>query len=399
MKRKRIPTEWFLGNKNNNDEKGIGHTIKPVVCILCATVCSLLVTSCGNAKNDETPRTVETTVSASSVSAIFAKAEEACEDGNVALCGFYVGMDKSDAEMLVKHYRLKDDEYAVIGDPVWRIRFSLKAIRRITDGGNTREELFQAVANRIGDFKGSRGRFWHETIDGYLVLLSEHGVAMTEGWETETIMNRVREDTVTKSSSRNIQNILSSMVRIPEKPFLIGKFEVTQAQWAAVMGDNPSFSPDGDHPVENVSWDNCQEFLKKLNALPAVKNSGQMFRLPTEEEWEFACRAGATGKYCKLANGTEVTENTLGQVGWFGDNSNNQTHSVGQKQPNAFGLYDMYGNVWEWTSTAVGENRVVRGGGWGLSVGDREYSFRFSDSPSYRGDGLGFRLCASGRAD
>ena len=399
MKRKRIPTEWFLGNKNNNDEKGIGHTIKPVVCILCATVCSLLVTSCGNAKNDETPRTVETTVSVSSVPAIFAKAEEACEDGNVALCGFYVGMDKSDAETLVKHYRLKDDEYFIIGDPVWKIKFSLKGIRRITKGGNTKEELFQAIANQVGDFKGFRGSFLHETIDGFVVLMSDSGVDMREREGRHTIEDRAREKTVTKSSSRDVQNLLASMVRIPGKPFLMGKFEVTQAQWAAVMGHNPSGYPDSDYPVENVSWDDCQEFLKKLNALPAVKNSGKTFRLPTEEEWEFACRSGATGEYCKLANGTEIMNDTLNEVAWYQDNSNWRPHPVGQKQPNAFGLYDMLGNVDEWTSTADGEYRVYRGGGCDDSAAYCESSNRHRNSPSNRDLYLGFRLCASGRAD
>ena len=372
-------------------------TIRSAICILCATVCLLLVTSCGNAKNDETPRTVETTVSVSSVPAIFAKAKAARDDGNVALCGFYVGMDKSDAEALVKHYRLKDDEYFVIGDSVWQIKFSLKGIRRITNGGNTKEELFQAIANQVGDFKGSRGFFLHETIDGFVVLMSDSGVDMREGEGRHTIEDRAREKTVTKSSSRDVQNLLASMVRIPGKPFLMGKFEVTQAQWAAVMGNNPSGYPDSDYPVENVSWDDCQEFLKKLNALPAVKNSGKTFRLPTEEEWEFACRSGATGEYCKLANGTEIMNDTLNEVAWYQANSNWRPHPVGQKQPNAYGLYDMLGNVDEWTSTADGEYRVYRGGGW--YDGSCGSSLRRRDSPSFRLSALGFRLCASGRAD
>ena len=89
--------------------------------------------------------------------------------------------------------------------------------------------------------------------------------------------------------------------------FWIGKFEVTQAQWEAVMGENPSDFKDADNPVENVSWDDCQEFLKKLNALSAVKESGLVFRLPAEKEWEYACRAGSTGDFCKLAEGTEIS--------------------------------------------------------------------------------------------
>ena len=193
--------------------------------------------------------------------------------------------------------------------------------------------------------------------------------------------------------------ILSGMVQIPGKDYKMGKTEVTQAQWEAVMGENPSRFKGSDNPVEQVSWDDCQQFLSVLNSIPAVQESGLTFRLPTEEEWEYACCAGATGVYCKLANGTEITKDTLGQVAWFEDNASSKTHPVGQKEPNAFGLYDMHGNVWEWTSTADGEDRVFRGGGWGLSARSCESSFRLRCSSSYRFNCLGFRLCASGRAD
>ena len=98
--------------------------------------------------------------------------------------------------------------------------------------------------------------------------------------------------------------------------FWLGKFEVTQAQWEAVMGENPSYFKGADNPVENVSWVDCQEFLKKLNALPAVKKSGLVFRLPDEKEWEYACRAGSTGHYCRLADGTEITESTARMRGF-----------------------------------------------------------------------------------
>ena len=120
-------------------------------------------------------------------------------------------------------------------------------------------------------------------------------------------------------------------------------------------------------------------------------------------------RAGATGKYCKLADGTEITEDTLGEVAWFADNSGYETHPVGQKEPNAIGLYDMHGNVWEWTATACDEdgtvdvadggNRVFRGGSWISSARDCGSSARGLSSPSYRRRTIGFRLCASGRAE
>ena len=198
------------------------------------------------------------------------------------------------------------------------------------------------------------------------------------------------------------------MVPIPGKDYRMGKFPVTQAQWEAVTGKNPSEYKGAENPVETVSWNDCQKFLKKLNAQPAAKASGLVFRLPEEDEWEFACRAGATGKYCRLANGTEITEETLGEVAWFEDNSGGETHPVGQKKPNAFGLYDMHGNVWEWTATAcdedgnvdaVGVCRVGRGGSWCNSAWLCESSYRGWNSPSLRDDYLGFRLCADRRAD
>ena len=145
-----------------------------------------------------------------------------------------------------------------------------------------------------------------------------------------------------------VHKLSGDMVAVPGKGYSICKYEVTQALWEAVMGNNPSSFKGDNHPVEGVSWDDCQEFLKKLNALPEVRTSGVVYRLPTADEWEYACRAGSTGKYGLLADGTE---GTLDEMGWYDDNSGDKTHPVGRKKPNAFGLYDMHGNVREWTST------------------------------------------------
>ena len=155
---------------------------------------------------------------------------------------------------------------------------------------------------------------------------------------------------------------------------------------------NPSRFKGPDLPVENVSWEDCRTFLIKLNSKPIVKLRGQIYRFPTEEEWEYACRAGAGGAYCRLANGTEVTEGTLDNVAWFADNCDKQTHPVGQKEPNAFGLYDMHGNVWEWTSTEEETDRVTKGGGWNGDAGRCESSNRNRFFPSHCFAFLGFRL-------
>ncbi len=122
------------------------------------------------------------------------------------------------------------------------------------------------------------------------------------------------------------------------KPFYLGKFLVTQEQWEAVMGNNPSQFKGPKNPVEMVSWEDCQKFLGKLNA-KSSSGTGK-FQLPSEAQWEYACRAGSKTRYCFGDD-----ETPLGDYAWYGKNSGNTTHPVGEKKPNAWGLYDMYGNV------------------------------------------------------
>ncbi len=192
-----------------------------------------------------------------------------------------------------------------------------------------------------------------------------------------------------------------SMVSIPGRNYAMCKYEVTQELWFAVMGENPSEFKGSDCPVEQVSWNDCQKFLEKLNALPEVKASGKTYRLPTADEWEYACRAGATGDYCKLADGSEITKSTLGEVAWYDENSlmndGRQTHPhpVGQKKPNAYGLYDMHGNVWEWTSTTdVYGELACCGGSWRSDASDCKAGRRYGSDPDYRNRYIirGFRL-------
>ena len=171
------------------------------------------------------------------------------------------------------------------------------------------------------------------------------------------------------------------------KPFYLGKYPVTQEQWEAVMGSNPSNFKGPKNPVEKVSWDDCQKFLGKLNAKPAA-GVGK-FQLPSEAQWEYACRAGSKTKYCFGDD-----ESKLGDYAWYEANSRNKTHPVGEKKPNAWGLYDMHGNVWEWcqdryddgyyakspmddpTGPTGGSNRVLRGGSWYFPVWFCRSAFR-----------------------
>lgn len=212
------------------------------------------------------------------------------------------------------------------------------------------------------------------------------------------------------------------------KGFWMGKYEVTQAQWSALMGINLSNFKGDSLPVEHVSWDDAQAFIQKLNAM----GDGFTYRLPSEAEWEYAARAGTTGDYAS----------NLDLVAWYGNNSGrqrldaaeilrtdsgnyskritdngNQTHSVGEKQPNAFGLYDMHGNVWEWCQDWYHESyagaptdgsvwlsggeqkyRVLRGGSWDELANSSRSAFRNGVEPGYRDYYyIGFRVVAIAR--
>src|SRR5262249_32428411 len=131
------------------------------------------------------------------------------------------------------------------------------------------------------------------------------------------------------------------------QPFYLGKYAVTQEQWEKVMGTNPSyFTGDSNRPVEQVSWEDVQYFIWRLTA----KEDGASYRLPTEAEWEYACRDGSTASYCF---GDDPSE--LGEYAWYKENAGGQPHPVGRLKPNAWGLYDMHGNVFEWVQDWYGE--------------------------------------------
>ncbi len=188
--------------------------------------------------------------------------------------------------------------------------------------------------------------------------------------------------------------------------FYISETEVTQDLWKAVMYENPSYfiTGDGNLPVDNVSWEDCQIFIRKLNAKTELQRpKGCVFRLPTEAEWEFAARGGTKSKGTMYAG-----SNDPDQVAWCAINSGKVTHAVGTKAPNELGLYDMSGNVYEWcsdyfgsyssesqtnpTGPATGEKVVVRGASWYHSIRDCRVSARLSINPTKAYDSLGIRL-------
>uniref|UniRef100_UPI003743D56B formylglycine-generating enzyme family protein n=5 Tax=Odoribacter laneus TaxID=626933 RepID=UPI003743D56B len=183
--------------------------------------------------------------------------------------------------------------------------------------------------------------------------------------------------------------------------YYMGKYEVRQSEWEAVMGNNPSGFKGADLPVEQVSWEDCHEFIGRLNAL-----TGLSFKLPTEAQWEYAARGGRLSKGYKYSG-----SNNIGEVGWYKSNFRNYRHPVGEKQPNELGLYDMSGNVWEWCEDWYGDYssdsqsdpigavsgsfRVYRGGSRISEARLCRVSYRLYNAPNRRNSILGFRLVCS----
>jgi len=188
---------------------------------------------------------------------------------------------------------------------------------------------------------------------------------------------------------------------IISKPFYMGVTEVTQAQYEAVMGTNPSHFKGATNPVEQVSWNDATEFCKKLS-----EKTRQTVRLPTDAEWEYTCRAGTTTRF---SFGDD--DSALGDYAWYKANSGGTTHPVGQKKPNAWGLYDMEGNVVEWCADRYGDYpkgavtdphgsdtgpcRVLRGGGWDEIPNNCRSAFQSGDTPDDRSLYVGFRVAVS----
>jgi formylglycine-generating enzyme required for sulfatase activity len=216
------------------------------------------------------------------------------------------------------------------------------------------------------------------------------------------------------SEARRQNDEIQHVVKIT-KPFELGVYEVTQEQYEKVMGSKPSNFKGPQNPVERVSWNDAVEFCRKLSSLSEEKASGYVYHLPTEAEWEYACRAGTQTAYS-----FGDSESELGDYAWYNKNSGRTTHPVGSKKPNAWGLYDMHGNVWErcqdWHGSypngsvtdyepdrgmavtgaaSAGSFRVSRGGSW-INLSDYCRSARRNRyTPDRRSSILGFRVLRS----
>jgi len=223
--------------------------------------------------------------------------------------------------------------------------------------------------------------------DAVIMLGGFHKKAVIEKQKKTRMVTKTR--TVTKSSPGE-EIALFEFCPIPAQDYYMGKYPVTQQQWETVMGNNPSNFKGGSLPVEIVSWDDAQVFIQKLNQLSGKK----LYRLPTEDEWEYACRASSTSEYYFGDD-----ESQLGSYARYDVNCEYTTHAVVHKKPNEWGLYDMAGNVFEWTDSWYDSRRwyrVIRGGSWvmgGVSGTRRcRSAFRCGSSPSHRSSCVGFRL-------
>ena len=267
--------------------------------------------------------------------------------------------------------------------------------------------VLQSGCNDLPDVPGNQPKVLTNSIDMKLVLIPKGKFMMGSPPDEKGSEDNERRHEVTIS-----------------RDYHLGMHEVTQAQYKKIMGKNPSkFQGDAvaerhpetnrvvkevdsaNHPVEEVSWEDAVEFCQRLSALPEEKKAGRVYRLPTEAEWEYACRAGSQTAY---SFGSD--EKSLVNFGWYDSNSKGMTHAVGLKKANAWGLYDMHGNVFEWCADWYGEfpkgsatdprgpedgsNRVARGGSWDLGAVLCRSALR-GYGPSLRRNYLGFRVALS----
>ena len=278
-----------------------------------------------------------------------------------------------------------------------------------TDNGKT-FHIGCAVAGHIqSQTSGNKKIIWDCTEDGVIVA----DVILKLNPKTGSLFNKTNTDLIemvfveggsfmmgcTEEQDKSCHSDEKPMHQVRLSSFYIGKYTVTQGQWKAVMGNNPSYFSKGDnYPVDNVSWEDAQEFIRQLNRM-----TGKNYRLPTEAEWEYAARGGKKSHGYKYS-GSDIANN----VSWNETNSSKSTHPVGSKSPNELGIYDMAGNLWEWCNDwagnyshsmqtnpagpASGIYRVLRGGSWRVPVFDCRVTFRYDIPPGERFYSLGFRL-------
>lgn len=220
----------------------------------------------------------------------------------------------------------------------------------------------------------------------FAILMSASSLMAQDGTVRTFTANGVSFDMIYVEGGQYAQGEPANAVSVSD--FCIGKTEVTQELWKAVMGKNPSTMRGKGNPVETVSWNDCQTFIQKLNQL-----TGQNFRFPTEKEWEYASRGGNKSQGFKFSGG-----NVMGKQGWYNGNSNGQTHPVATKSANELGIFDMSGNVWEWCSDIFegidSKQYVIRGGCFNDATQICVLTNRSKSDPTTASDVCGLRLAS-----
>ena len=316
-------------------------------------------------------------------------------NGNTFEISEFLSADNAGFVELVSMKLAKENDTLVIANNEENKTICVKIVddaHEYVDDDKLEAGLFRYLG--VKNFQHSRLQFYEELppaeqkdvvskMSAYKAAVDEYSKKLEEYKTTLTKKN---------ACQNGISSILEGMVEIPGKDWMLGRTEVTQAQWISVMGDYPLndwYEKGQNLPAEMISWLDCQQFIKKLNEM-----TGLNFRLPTSEEWEYACLAGSKGDYGKRANGEEGPAEVMA---WISSNSNNKPHQVATKEPNAWGLYDMHGNVNEWTSTRNEYKQcALRGGGYYYEY-EKNYpasKINFSRS-NYKDRGTGFRLALS----
>jgi len=272
----------------------------------------------------------------------------------------------------------------------WRQRWTAEQVLAFVQGGRQQQPVSRQLATpaAVQVPAAGRGQDYQERLPNGVIL---EMIAIPGG---SFLMGSADNDSSVSSYEK-------PQHRVTVPAFYMGKYPITQAQYEAIMGSNPARFKGKDRPVEKVSWHDAKAFCQKLS-----QRTNRPYRLPSEAEWEYACRAGSQSRYCFGDN-----EQQLGSYAWYAGNSKNETHPVGQKQPNTFGLYDMHGNVWEWcedvwhsnyqgaptdgSAWVTGGNtnvHAVRGGSWGSNAGNCASGFRYIWDADCRYLSRGFRV-------
>ena len=331
------------------------------------------------------------------------KSQIECGYNRLFRCGYCVNnvYINADSDILLgRNYSIKGKELIKVCDKV--IDNKLISMGQKPENINVCMQCDYLVESYIDDERCANSPFCSSNSEEELTTVEN-----TNSIEKDHIMVYVQGGSFAMGNtdgSRSAYKDEKPVHKVTVSDYYISKYPVTQKQWMTIMGNNPSGFTGDDLPVENVSWNDIQEFIQKLNRI-----TGKNYRLPTEAEWEFASRGGTGSPKFKYSG-----SNAIDNVAWHAGNSENKTHPIGTKQANKLGIYDMSGNVWEWCGDwygaysyreqtnpigqATGSHRILRGGSWSSKNAlECRVSYRGFQTPDCRGSNFGFRLACNSK--